>query len=114
MKTATALSAPDRSCKPEVRELGASFAGKINDIRKNRSERFADFKSYHDICNAFHFNTEAAQSPISMPAAFFMPVGMSLISSVPCGALMRPLPQFQGGKQRGAELFAFLPNKIYY
>ena len=29
-----------------------------------------------------------------------------IYSSVPCGALMRPLP-VQGGSQRGAELFLF-------
>ena len=37
------------------------------------------------------------------------------ISSVPCGALMRPLPRFQGGRQRGAELFLYpnLTNQFY-
>ena len=40
------------------------------------------------------------------PLAFFMPIGWCYISSVPCGALMRPLP-VSGGSQRGAELFLF-------
>ena len=101
MKTIT-----DQSCRPEVRKrISAPCVRKINDIQKNRRERFADFKSSSDFCDALHFNSEAAQSPIPMPAAFFMPMADNT-SSVPCGALMRPLPQIQGVTQRGAELFS--------
>lgn len=55
------------------------------------------------LCDAYHLK-QAAESPIPMPAAFFMPLAVFDTSSVPCGALMRPQP-VSGGKQRGAELF---------
>ncbi len=56
------------------------------------------------ICNALHLR-QAIESPIAMPAAFFMPLAKDT-SSVPCGALMRPLP-VSGVVQRGAELFLY-------
>ena len=55
------------------------------------------------LCNAEHF--EKATMFANFAVGIFYAHGLSY-SSVPCGALMRPLP-VQGGSQRGAELFLF-------
>lgn len=69
------------------------------------------FKKSAYLCSAFHLK-QAAESPTTLSAAFFMPLAYR-ISSVPCGALMRPQPE-SGGEQRGAELFLFpLRNNQY-
>lgn len=60
-------------------------------------------KNNPHLCSAFHF--EQADSTANIAVGIFYAHGLSY-SSVPCGALMRPLP-VQGGMQRGAELFLF-------
>ncbi|MFK2166435.1 hypothetical protein ACIXIU_10650 [Bacteroides fragilis] len=62
------------------------------------------FKKNLHLCSDFHF--EQADSTANIAVGIFYANGLSY-SSVPCGALMRPLP-VQGGSQRGAELF-FVP-----
>lgn len=57
------------------------------------------------LCTDLHI--EQADSTANIAVGIFYAYGLSY-SSVPCGALMRPLP-VQGGDQRGAELFLFLP-----
>ena len=64
---------------------------------------FCTSKYYPHICSDFHF--EQADSTANIAVGIFYAHGLSY-SSVPCGALMRPLP-VQGGSQRGAELFLF-------
>ena len=64
----------------------------------------AQSKFYSEICSALHFETEAVKSP-SKTRWHLLCLPVCYYSSVPCGALMRPLPQFQGVMQRGAELF---------
>ena len=75
-------------------------------LHKLFNKSYCGTKNSAYLCSVFHFITEAALSPVSVSAAFFVPSISHITSSVPCGALMRPLPQFQGGRQRGAELFS--------
>ena len=60
------------------------------------------------ICNAVHLNqaTRFANKAVGIFCAH-----RSIYSSVPCGALMRPLPD-SGVLQRGAELF-LSPLRVY-
>ena len=48
---------------------------------------------------------QASVSPTTAVGIFYVMVEYINNSSVPCGALMRPLPAL-GGRQRGAELFS--------
>ena len=73
--------------------------------RKKSGQTIARVKSYSDICNVYHL-IQATESPTASAAGFFYGRGRHIISSVPCGALMRPQP-VSGGRQRGAELFLF-------
>ena len=56
------------------------------------------------LCNDFHFKT--GDRVANKRRWHFFCLGVNNISSVPCGALMRPLPVL-GGSQRGAELFSY-------
>ena len=74
---------------------------------KNLSNSFlVYFKYVSHICIAFHL-IQARRLAI-FAAGIFCAYGFRY-SSVPCGALMRPQPD-SGGRQRGAELFLFLPR----
>ena len=55
------------------------------------------------LCNALHLKQATR---FANKAVGIFCVHRSIYSSVPCGALMRPLP-VSGGSQRGAELFLF-------
>ena len=70
---------------------------------KKLFQKVCGLKNNPHICSAFHF--EQADSTANIAVGIFYAHGLSY-SSVPCGALMRPLP-VQGGMQRGAELFLF-------
>lgn len=73
--------------------------------RRKKRALTCGFKKSAYLCSAFHLN-QATESPIYMPAAFFMPLAYR-ISSVPCGALMRPLPDSRW-KATGSGTF-FIP-----
>ena len=66
---------------------------------------FCQSKNNIHLCSDLHI--EQADSSADITVGIFCVHGLSY-SSVPCGALMRPLP-VQGGDQRGAELFIFSP-----
>ena len=70
---------------------------------KKLFQKVCGLKNNPHLCSAFHF--EQADSTANIAVGIFYAHGLSS-SSVPCGALMRPLP-VQGGMQRGAELFLF-------
>ena len=70
---------------------------------KKLIQKVCGLKNNPHLCSAFHF--EQADSTANIAVGIFYAHGLSY-SSVPCGALMRPLP-VQGGMQRGAELFLF-------
>ena len=70
---------------------------------KKLFQKVCGLKNNPHLCSAFHF--EQADSTANIAVGIFYAHGLSY-SSVPCGALMRPLP-VQGGIQRGAELFLF-------
>ena len=70
---------------------------------KKLIQKVCGLKNNPHICSDFHF--EQADSTANIAVGIFYAHGLSY-SSVPCGALMRPLP-VQGGSQRGAELFLF-------
>ena len=70
---------------------------------KKLFQKVCGLKNNPHLCNDFHF--EQADSTANIAVGIFYAHGLSY-SSVPCGALMRPLP-VQGGSQRGAELFLF-------
>ena len=65
---------------------------------------FCQFKKNMHICSALHL-IQASRFANTIAAGFFYAPGYTY-SSVPCGALMRPLPE-SGVMQRGAELFLF-------
>jgi hypothetical protein len=70
---------------------------------KKLFQKVCGLKNNPHLCKDFHF--EQADSTANIAVGIFYAHGLSY-SSVPCGALMRPLP-VQGGSQRGAELFLF-------
>ncbi|MBQ7941126.1 MAG: hypothetical protein IJ328_01795 [Muribaculaceae bacterium] len=71
---------------------------------KKSSFLVCGFQKSPYICNAYHLN-QATASPTKAVGIFYA-LAENNISSVPCGALMRPQPD-SGGKQRGAELFSY-------
>ena len=75
---------------------------------KKLFQKVCGLKNNPHLCNDFHF--EQADSTANIAVGIFYAHGLSY-SSVPCGALMRPLP-VSGVRQRGAELFLFLPILI--
>ena len=70
---------------------------------KKLFQKVCGLKNNFHLCSDFHI--EQADSTANIAVGIFYAHGL-LYSSVPCGALMRPLP-VQGGSQRGAELFLF-------
>ncbi len=74
-------------------------------IFKKLSAEVCRFKKNHHLCSVFHL-IRARRLAIIAAGIFY--ACQSTYSSVPCGALMRPLP-LSGGRQRGAELFCSLP-----
>ncbi len=67
------------------------------------------FKKSAYLCSAFHLK-QAAESPTTLSAAFFMPLAYR-ISSVPCGALMRPLPVSRWNATGSGTFFISLPTE---
>ena len=80
---------------------------------KKTSQSVCGLKNNPYLCNAFHM-IQATVSPTKAVGIFYV-LGSDYISSVPCGALMRPLP-VSGGMQRGAELSSFpeLNNYMFH
>ena len=81
-------------------------------MKKNLKKCFSlKKKSY--LCSAYH-SIQATVSPTKAVGIFYA-FGSDSISSVPCGALMRPQP-VSGGMQRGAELSSFpeLNNYMFH
>lgn len=72
---------------------------------KKISSKFCSLKKKAHLCSDFHLK-QASRLAVIDAGIFY--VWHFEYSSVPCGALMRPLP-VSGGSQRGAELFYFLP-----
>ena len=71
---------------------------------KKTSQFFCDSKRNPYLCNVFHL--KSGECIANRRRWHFLCQGENNISSVPCGALMRPLPDL-GGRQRGAELFSY-------
>ena len=80
-----------------------AFSALAGSAFKKLIQKVCGLKNNPHICSDFHF--EQADSTANIAVGIFYAHGLSY-SSVPCGALMRPLP-VQGGSQRGAELFLF-------
>ena len=85
--------------------LGIELCSGRKRIRTARSEKnlskVCRLKKNHHLCNVFHLIR--ARRLANIAAGIFYAYSHTY-SSVPCGALMRPLPLL-GGRQRGAELF---------
>lgn len=82
-------------------------------MKKFYAGKVAQSKYYFDICSALHFN-QATESPTTLADGYFNGRGRRhSISSVPCGALMRPLP---GSRCRatGSGTFSVLNGNIIY
>ena len=74
------------------------------------SFKVCGLKNNPHLCNVVHL--KQAESTADFTVGIFCVHGLPYTySSVPCGALMRPLP-VSGVRQRGAELFLFLPILI--
>ena len=80
-----------------------AFMALAGSVFKKLIPKVCGLKNNPHLCSDFHF--EQADSTANIAVGIFYAHGLSY-SSVPCGALMRPLP-VQGGSQRGAELFLF-------
>lgn len=87
---------------PTVGESVNALTEQVNNLKK-LSAKVCGFKKNPHLCNAFHLIQ--ARRLANIAAGIFYAHGITY-SSVPCGALMRPLPE-SGGMQRGAELFLF-------
>ncbi|MBR8719928.1 hypothetical protein IX307_001186 [Bacteroides pyogenes] len=72
-------------------------------FRKKSSRKLCVFKNNPHLCSVFHL--KRASRLANCNAGIFYAY-CSKYGSVPCGALMRPLP-FSGGRQRGAEPLLF-------
>lgn len=83
--------------------VSLAFMALAGSAFKKLFQKVCGLKNNPHLCNDFHF--EQADSTANIAVGIFYAHGLSY-SSVPCGALMRPLP-VQGGSQRGAELFLF-------
>ena len=92
---------------PAVGESVKALTKQVSNLKK-LSAKVCGFKKNPHICNDFHLNQ--ARRLANIAAGIFYAHGITY-SSVPCGALMRPLPDL-GGSQRGAELFYSLP--VFY
>ena len=90
MKQTISLKAPGRAFNlPTVSISGATVR---RGLPKFFQKGVARIGNNYDICNAFHLK-QATESPTAFAAGnFFASVISDIISSVPCGALMRPLP----------------------
>nr|DAQ05915.1 MAG TPA: hypothetical protein [Caudoviricetes sp.] len=80
-----------------------AFSALAGSAFKKLIQKVCGLKNNPHLCSDFHI--EQADSTANIAVGIFYAHGL-LYSSVPCGALMRPLP-VQGGSQRGAELFLF-------
>ena len=84
------LSAPRRRNQVVILSainLGARHSTRKKSAKNTCSSEFSDY-----LCSAFHLN-KATESPTAQAAGLFFDRGCRHnISSVPCGALMRPLP----------------------
>ncbi len=71
---------------------------------KNSFQSVCGLKNNPYLCIVFHF--KSGERVANKRRWHFLCHGENYRSSVPCGALMRPLPDL-GGRQRGAELFSY-------
>ena len=77
---------------------------------EKKSSKVCGLKNNPHLCNVVHL--KQAENTADFTVGIFCVHGLPYTySSVPCGALMRPLP-VSGVRQRGAELFLFLPILI--
>ena len=76
---------------------------------KKTSQFVCKLKNNPYLCNVFQLS-QASVSPTTAVGIFYA-MAENDNSSVPCGALMRPLPDL-GGRQRGAELFSYPTTKF--
>ena len=77
---------------------------------EKKSSKVCGLKNNPHLCNVVHL--KQAENTADFTVGIFCVHGLQYTySSVPCGALMRPLP-VSGVRQRGAELFLFLPILI--
>lgn len=96
MATTIASTAPISANHPDSTALWASLSRIVNHPPKQKrgifTELFAHLARMRYFCGAFHLN-RATVSPTASAAGLFYGRGVCHnTSSVPCGALMRPLP----------------------
>lgn len=87
---------------PAVGESVNALTEQVNNLKK-LSAKVCGFKKNPHLCSAVHL---IRARRLAIIAAGIFCVHSHTYSSVPCGALMRPLPLL-GVQQRGAELFLF-------
>ena len=82
-----------------------AFSALVCAAFKKLSSKVCGLKNNPHLCSVVHL--KQAENTADFTVGIFCVHGLPYTySSVPCGALMRPLP-VQGGSQRGAELFLF-------
>ena len=109
MKQTISLKAPGRAFNlPTVSISGATVRRGV--FRNFFQKGVARIGNNYDICNVFHLN-QATESPTASAAGiYFARVIRDIISSVPCGALMRPLPDSRW-KTTGSGTFSVSGDK---
>ncbi|MCM1391051.1 MAG: hypothetical protein NC216_12020 [Bacteroides sp.] len=107
---AISLKAPGRAFN--LPSMAATRAALSRTQMKFSGGTIASVGNYSDICSVFHLN-QATESPTA-ESRHFLCLGVRHIhSSVPCGALMRPLPDSRW-KTTGSGTFSFSRvNKPY-
>ena len=97
MKQTVSISAPD------INVASKSSAIQLWLASEKKSSKVCGLKNNPHLCNVVHL--KQAENTADFTVGIFCVHGLPYTySSVPCGALMRPLPE-SGGRQRGAELF---------
>ena len=87
-----------------------AFSALVCAAFKKLSSKVCGLKNNPHLCSVVHL--KQAENTADFTVGIFCVHGLPYTySSVPCGALMRPLP-VSGVRQRGAELFLFLPILI--
>ena len=106
----TGVSVPEsvKALNEQVNNLQHKYYRALAPDCEKNTRKVCGFKKNHHLCSAYHL-IQARRLAIVAAGIFY--AYQFTYSSVPCGALMRPLP-VQGGMQRESGTF-FVPLPVY-
>ena len=113
MATTITTMAPISASHPDSASLRAAVSNPPKQNRGIFTELFAHLARMRYFCGALHLN-RATVSPTASAAGFFYGRGVchNTTSSVPCGALMRPLPGSRCNATGSGTFFVALLEEI--